>query len=840
MTAQMATNSDACSVVGPRPMEDFIAAGAAIEEVRAVLSDSIVATSSQTAQCCNNPSTKQTPKSQHKSSTAPDSGYASQVNTPNSPSQRTLTREETIDFRSRRLFPGKPKKLRIYDKEIDQPTQTRFLDLKVLFGRTLHEFLVKKKVTFTAIQMRLSVLGEDEATAKPWIIIACEKAILKTVKQFFGQIDIKEELRPSTSGWPSFELIVCDRAPRLLTADIDVEVFAHGWDFIEGHSVQSACGMAIQTAVGERTRTTTLGGIIQVHGKTGEVKSYGLTAGHILPSDSVLGASENELEVTSVDEDGLDTDDSQAESYAVQENNLEPPDCPCLDHPFSDSNEDEFEIEIGYGSMSPGNDLASQGREQQPGEHNPSYSTNIGRIVAHSGQSKPSVKEDCNQDWALIELNKAQSAIGNYLIDAHGNSAPHPLQLIQVVEQKALQIDGERPVGVVRTASRPSWGVLSRTLSFLMISPGNAFTETYTLNLGSKPGELRDFPVFSPLCLLTSLIGLKAGDSGSWVFDCQNYKVYGHIVAVDLFGEGIVIPMHAILEDIKREFNATAVWLHGFFGRHSEIGSVPQTPPISDAGYLSMDITPEINPFGPDSFTPKSGDSFIDSAYASLNPSPYGCDRDIYGTPMGANGAMQGPDAASGGNRALQDYQMQLMLREQQNKRRLMMTRQEQDNIGRDQSMPGQPSIKRRSSFVDSTYSSSQVTPSSSTEVTPSSSRVHSSSARVRRPRSSLIRRPRVEHPDRKETADQDRGICDSSSSKSNDFDSTMSSNPFLGCVPAPTSPAQNYGDLPTFGTDVAFTPQSRSDMGNLDLANYDFTFDLLRYFDFDNHSNGS
>src|SRR5271169_5367804 len=62
---------------------------------------------------------------------------------------------------------------------------------------------------------------------------------------------------------------------------------------------------------------------------------------------------------------------------------------------------------------------------------------------------------------------------------------------------------------------------------------------------------------------------------------------------------------------------------------------------------------------------------------------------DIYGTRMGANGAMQGPGGATGGNHALQDYQMQLMLLEQQNKKRLMMARQEQDNIGRDQSMPG-------------------------------------------------------------------------------------------------------------------------------------------------------
>jgi len=372
-------------------MEDSIVARATIEKVPAALSDSFAAGSSQAAQCSNKPSTSQTPKSRHKSSTGPDSGYASLLNSPNSPSQRTLAREETIDLPCRRLFFQKPKRLRIYNKEIDQPTQTRFRDLKVLFGRTWPEFLVKKKVTFTAIQMRLSVLGEDEDSAKPWIVIVCNKAILKTVNQFFDQADIKEELRPNTSGWPSFELTVCDRPVRPPAADVDAEVFTRGWEFsgfTESHHVPSTCGMGIQMAAGEGTRSATLGGINEALGETGKIKSYGLTAGRILPSDSVLGASKMELEVTSVDEDELDTDDSQAELYAVQESNLEPTNYPCLDYPFSDSNEEEFEIDFGYGSMSPGNGLASQGRERQPGDYNPSYSTNMGHIVAHSGQKQ--------------------------------------------------------------------------------------------------------------------------------------------------------------------------------------------------------------------------------------------------------------------------------------------------------------------------------------------------------------------------------------------------------------------------------------------------------------------
>ncbi|KAJ5109760.1 hypothetical protein N7532_002405 [Penicillium argentinense] len=67
----------------------------------------------------------------------------------------------------------------------------------------------------------------------------------------------------------------------------------------------------------------------------------------------------------------------------------------------------------------------------------------------------------------------------------------------------------------------------------------------------------------------------------------------------------------------------------------------------------------------------------------TMNPEYYQANPQAIGRP-----SMQ---PQNGGNHALQDYQMQLMLLEQQNKRRLMMARQEQDSMARDgQPMPGQ------------------------------------------------------------------------------------------------------------------------------------------------------
>ena len=73
---------------------------------------------------------------------------------------------------------------------------------------------------------------------------------------------------------------------------------------------------------------------------------------------------------------------------------------------------------------------------------------------------------------------------------------------------------------------------------------------------------------------------------------------------------------------------------------------------------------------------------------AGMNPQFGGeaMGMDMYNSARMGNQPMQGgPAGANSGNHALQDYQMQLMLLEQQNKKRLMMARQEQDNaVNRD------------------------------------------------------------------------------------------------------------------------------------------------------------
>ncbi|EFR02894.1 OefA protein [Nannizzia gypsea CBS 118893] len=74
-------------------------------------------------------------------------------------------------------------------------------------------------------------------------------------------------------------------------------------------------------------------------------------------------------------------------------------------------------------------------------------------------------------------------------------------------------------------------------------------------------------------------------------------------------------------------------------------------------------------------------------------------------------GGMQTPGAQNG-NHALQDYQMQLMLLEQQNKKRLLIARQEQDSMARDgqpppgPAQPGQPGAAQQQQAAQGMHNS--------------------------------------------------------------------------------------------------------------------------------------
>jgi len=129
-------------------------------------------------------------------------------------------------------------------------------------------------------------------------------------------------------------------------------------------------------------------------------------------------------------------------------------------------------------------------------------------------------------------------------------------------------------------------------------------------------------------------------------------------------------------------------------------GGVPQGMMIQNA-FNPQNMNPQFRPNAgmqgqkapmQPGMAPNGGMNMMNNAGSPMMVSQFGSDAamEMYNSGR-MGGQMQGNPAAQSGNHALQDYQMQLMLLEQQNKKRLMMARQEQDNqVQRDGApMPG-------------------------------------------------------------------------------------------------------------------------------------------------------
>ncbi|KAG5961712.1 hypothetical protein E4U57_006039 [Claviceps arundinis] len=101
--------------------------------------------------------------------------------------------------------------------------------------------------------------------------------------------------------------------------------------------------------------------------------------------------------------------------------------------------------------------------------------------------------------------------------------------------------------------------------------------------------------------------------------------------------------------------------------------------------------------------------------------------------PGGIRPGQAGAQAAPGSNHALQDYQMQLMLLEQQNKKRLMMARQEQDTItgipreGGGPGAPGQPGPNGQFSEMSPQAMRSGASPIPSDQIKRGTPQMHNS-----------------------------------------------------------------------------------------------------------------
>ena len=430
-----------------------------------------------------------------------DSGYGSSGSTPDGKSSEVEKFE--LEHRvSRQLFSRFRKtKLRAFDQEISQAVQNRFSDLTELFGPSLYSFLVKRRVKYNAISIKLKVLGKDEGSARPWVVVQCDEAASKPIKNFFDQPEVKAEYRRGDSepDLPSFDVVIYPRAPVSLAASREARVYCNSWA-----GVDTLCGKIIKIGSLDEPHIATLGGVIKVEISHGQFTLQGLTAGHILTQEPATGYGSGrgspstyiytahsshetapahlEPEIQNV-EDGLvydvgnaqeqeySSDGESAAGFELDEEDMEIDPAVEIDKAtkgptsFQDSSLDITTQDFQWQSWSMIGSICSTSRDVHA------------RLGPESGP---------DQDWALVNIDR-DFYRPNLLADQQSGA-----NIVELTELSGGldKTEGSRAVILVSGIGGLKRGSLSLSPSFLMLGQAKAFTKTYNLLLHHVPGMI--------------------------------------------------------------------------------------------------------------------------------------------------------------------------------------------------------------------------------------------------------------------------------------------------------------------------------------------------------------
>ncbi|XXG99413.1 hypothetical protein Hte_005752 [Hypoxylon texense] len=419
-----------------------------------------------------------------------DSGYGSLASTPDTNKGKS---------KGAQLPARHPWSRDVIDKPIPERLQNRFLDFKILYTEALWKAVSgKRNKNIGDISMKLRYKRETDADAQLFIVVQCEKRILKGVKKFFDDPDVKEVLGSD------FHLHFIDSALiRLFSSDLAIVSTS------EENITGITCGTAIEIHLNGLYRRATIGGLISVT-ISDRPELYALTAGHPLASLRIDGSSE-----------------------------------------FSSDSGDESSPEANEDLENSGTFRTSESQETHNGAvyNAESEKREIGIITTSSFHSREPVG---NHDWALIKIQPSYWQPNLLHLPSTGEKGKQPLVDIDNGESQHDKYDDRtdlrisdcinpsKQLAAAMTCRGLQRGTLASNHSALFMSPSNDFVETLD---------------FMP-ALDSSLM---IGDSGSWVINESTGEVYGHIVAVDGLGEAHVMPIHPTLRSIESQLMATKV-----------------------------------------------------------------------------------------------------------------------------------------------------------------------------------------------------------------------------------------------------------------------------------------
>ncbi|KAH8898846.1 hypothetical protein GQ53DRAFT_836861 [Thozetella sp. PMI_491] len=461
-----------------------------------------------------------------------DSGYSSQSastngtpnTTPNSKlpaaKKTSISRDSPIPFPLTGLRKQKAAAVApILDKEIDEPTRRRFAAIQPSFERLLLEHMRSSKrpgATYKPMSTRLVMMGVPGQDPSPYIVVFCQPEQRDSVRRFAKQGIVKDLCGEGEAGVRPLKVTVIGTAPRLRVA---ISVTADAARLGDA-ALRTLCGTPIRLIHPSGSKSTaTFGGIVRILTATGEIRLYGLTAGHVLAGLEDLSATFSS-----------DTCTGQ------QDNNVQPrlklasrPSTKLSDDPDEEESDEgsDDDLDLNLSCEQLGMDLESQSRPWAFVD-----SLELGTVIY------PNLPLSLNQDsfqhdydWALFETNLYEL---NYL--------PSDRRARVVLTERTPGRTGNRAVSMISASAGVKRGQLLSEAGRIIIGSGEEFVDAYMVTFGGQ----------------TSICD---GDSGSWVVDCLTFELYGYLVASDVFNGGYVMPITRVFQDIKQHLGATSVEL---------------------------------------------------------------------------------------------------------------------------------------------------------------------------------------------------------------------------------------------------------------------------------------
>jgi hypothetical protein len=316
--------------------------------------------------------------------------------------------------------------------------------------------------------MKLMVLGENEASAKPWVVVLCDASIYKYVKRFFNQPLVRQEFqsRETEPDLPSLKVVVCNKPPRRMAATGSVEIFGETWGDVLPPTL---CGTIVQVRGPDFTRIARIGGVVKVVDPSGSAVLYALTVGHIIDQEQI---GDDKPQSDNSDEEDV----AEFKSEGGEEED------------FLFDSDEEFVIDLSgneaYETPQQTHTSVTSYLTEQDGPPIASWSK-MGHIYMSSYDHQSDLR---NLDWALIELDTPSLYRPNLLLiqDNGGQSDLTEVVLKSrvlnevVVKERIVVLDGK---GTIKR------GTLSKSPSFLILPPGKTFIDTYTLAMDNGSGK---------------------------------------------------------------------------------------------------------------------------------------------------------------------------------------------------------------------------------------------------------------------------------------------------------------------------------------------------------------